>query len=718
MSKVIVRLPGLAVLGVCLCLAVQCLVSQQPAAAQTFSETTEVTVVEVPVQVVKDGEPVRGLTADNFEVYDGRKKQPVTGFEVLDLYSAPAAQTQAAAQSVPAAARRHFLMLFDLSFSEPKSIVKARDAAKTLAKTLHPADMVAVATYSAQKGPQLVLGFTSDRRQIDSAIDTLGVPKLVDRAPDPLRLILTEVEQSVASTGAITNRAQENQAAKEQALLENFKQFSIASQRADDSAQKAAVAAFTRSLADLAKMMGAVDGRKMVVYLSEGFDSRLITGTSSVEEQNKMSEMAATGESYNVDSEARFGDVKTANNVEKMLEEFRRADCVIQAVDIGGLRAGNDQGYQRKGGADSLLMMAKGTGGELYENTNDLSSAVGQMLRRTGVTYVLTYQPEGLKRDGQYHKLRVELKNAPRGSRIVARPGYYAPLPYTQQNPLEKLLQTANDVMSGEESGAISTSVLAAPFQAPGDKAYVPVILEIDGKSLTANTTGTSLPTEIYVYALDETGAVHDFLSQTLGLDLSKAGPMLKQSGLKFFGHLNLLPGDYSLRVLVRNGANGASSLRVVPVHVPNFAQAQAALLPPLFPEPPNRWVLAKEAQRSEEKQPPYPFVVRQESFIPTGRPLLTAGQEAPLALIGYNLGTGELKAESKVLRKDGKEVGPAEVRLLERESGGPPDRLAASFRPPKLDPGEYLLRVTITNGAGVSQTSTAPFTVGAPSHG
>src|SRR5918996_4534836 len=127
MSKVIVRLPGLAVLGVCLCLAVQCLVSQQPAAAQTFSETTEVTVVEVPVQVVKDGEPVRGLTADNFEVYDGRKKQPVTGFEVLDLYSAPAAQTQAAAQSVPAAARRHFLMLFDLSFSEPKSIVKARD---------------------------------------------------------------------------------------------------------------------------------------------------------------------------------------------------------------------------------------------------------------------------------------------------------------------------------------------------------------------------------------------------------------------------------------------------------------------------------------------------------------------------------------------------------------------------------------------------------------
>src|SRR5262249_20833096 len=179
-----------------------------------------------------------------------------------------------------------------------------------------------------------------------------------------------------------------------------------------------------------------------------------------------------------------------------------------------------DQGYQRKGGADSLLQIAKGTGGELYEHYNDLSVAMGQMLRRTGVTYVLTYQPEDIKHDGEFHKLRVELKNAPRGARIVARPGYYAPLPFAKQSPLERLLQTANDVMSGEESGSISTSVLAAPFQVPGkDKAYVPVLIEIDGKTLTANTTGTTLPAEIYVYALDQQGAVHDYLSQTLGLD-------------------------------------------------------------------------------------------------------------------------------------------------------------------------------------------------------
>src|SRR3954454_1613671 len=107
------------------------LVSWPGFAQQTFSGATEVTVVEVPVQVVKDGEPVRGLTAKDFELYDGRKKVPVTGFEVLDLTAPiPAAGTPAAAaqQQVPVSARRHFLMLFDLSNSEPKSILKARQA--------------------------------------------------------------------------------------------------------------------------------------------------------------------------------------------------------------------------------------------------------------------------------------------------------------------------------------------------------------------------------------------------------------------------------------------------------------------------------------------------------------------------------------------------------------------------------------------------------------
>ena len=48
-------------------------------------EEARVVVVEVPVNVVdKDGHPVEGLTAEDFEITDDGKRQPVTGFEVLD----------------------------------------------------------------------------------------------------------------------------------------------------------------------------------------------------------------------------------------------------------------------------------------------------------------------------------------------------------------------------------------------------------------------------------------------------------------------------------------------------------------------------------------------------------------------------------------------------------------------------------------------------------
>ena len=113
-----------------------------------------------------------------------------------------------------------------------------------------------------------------------------------------------------------------------------------------------------------------------------------------------------------------------------MLEEFRRADCRIQAVDIGGLHAGADQGPARVAGRDSLLVMARGTGGELYERFNDLGVAMSQMLARTGVTYVLAVEPEkAAERRREYHPLRVELTHP------SAAPGSSTGRATTRQRP-------------------------------------------------------------------------------------------------------------------------------------------------------------------------------------------------------------------------------------------------------------------------------------------
>src|SRR6185295_673360 len=438
--------------------------------------------------------------------------------------------------------------LFDLGFSKPNSMTRAREAAKRLLHgSFHPADLIAVAAYLPSHGPQLLLGFTTDRRQVEAAIDRLS-PVQNHFAADPL--LLAGAGDAMDDSHEIQGKRAENSSVEtDYQGREASVSAAAALARSEREKQRSTLAAFTRSLAAFAQAMAAVDGRKQVLFLSEGFDSALAIGTVDEAEIQQMDNFSVSGDVWNIDQDQRYGNTKTGSDLEKMLEALRRADCVVQAVDIGGVRASaDDLRAARSQGADGLFMMANSTGGELYQNFNDLGAAMEKMLDRTSVTYVLSFQPD-VKQDGKYHKLRVELKH-PESARVVYRPGYFAPKPYGQRSGMEKLLQTAGQVVSGQEGGPVGLAVLAAPFKAPGDKAYVPVVIEIDGASLLAGQQGATLPAEVYVYAMDEAGAVKDFFTQTMSLDLAKVGEAIRKTGIKVFGDLDLAPGAYSVRVL------------------------------------------------------------------------------------------------------------------------------------------------------------------------
>ncbi len=676
--------------------------------AGRFTDTTDVVLVEIPVQVLRDGQPVRGLTAADFEVYDGRKREPIVSFDVVDLTVTD--ERQVVEGEVPLAGRRHFLLLFDLSFSSPTAIVKARRAAQELVtKGLHPTDLVAVATYS-QAGTQLVLGFTTDRLQVAYALETLGVARPNESVRDPLGIMMADVE-SFRSRG-------ENLGGGGfgfDADAEIMEVLSAAERDTRREAERNAILAMSDSLGEIAGLLGAIQGRKHVVLLSEGFDNSIIIGTEDLARIQEMNTASEFGQTWEIDSDERFGSTSAQNQLIEMLADFQRADAVIQSVDIGGLRAGADV-RPRPPGQEGLFMMANETGGEFFRNYNDLSGAMGALLERNSVTYLLAIQPENLKLDGKPHKLKVKLKNDARGVTLVHRPGYYAPKPYSQQSGMERRIATAGLVLGGAEGGGIGASVLAVPFEGgEGGKAYVPVLIEIDGASLMGSKSSSVLPTEIYAYALDRIGGVRDTFSQVLGLDLDKVGPALAQSGFKFWGDFELPPGEYVVRVLVRNSETGDLGLRVAPLTVPDLGAAQSALLPPLVPEAPGKWLLGRETRPEGSAQPPYPFILRTQPFIPAARPELKSRQATELCMVGYNLGDGELAVSGRLLGGDGSaavETGKLEVSERLRLSSGR-EQFVATWKPGKLAAGEYTLEVTVTDSAtGKRQTSSIPVVV------
>jgi VWFA-related protein len=680
-----------------------------PAAAQkdkkTFADTTSVVVVEVPVTVVRDGEPVADLTAANFEIYDGKQQQKIIGFEVIDLQRAESFDPLA--EPMPIAARRHFMMLFDMAFSEPESIVKARRAARDLVDQLHPTDLAGVAVYTSTRGAELLLGFTSDRRQVELAIETLGVPELVERTPDPLGLVFgnvqdfirqNEVDDAAADLGGAAGDAIQEIA--NERIIEAVSRITSA----ERSAQLNKVSAFTGNLEALANLMASIDGRKHLVYFSEGIPNDLLVGEERSVEQTQARAGLSVADTEEMVGDTFFGATQAQNQLEDVVEGFRRAGCAIQAVDIGGLRALNEV-RGRQAGEESMVSMSKDTGGEFYRNFNDLGEAMTKVLQRTSVTYLLAFQPQNLKLDGEYHKLRVKLVEAPRGARASHRAGYYAPKPFEERNAFERRWETAEIVMSDEDGGPINLAVLAAAFPVAGQKAYVPVVLEVGGESLLAGRADGALELEIYGYATDvEGGRVHDFFVQNLGLDLGQVGGALKQSGLKYWGHFDLPPGEYVARIMVRDRRDGRHSLQRQRVSVPAADDGLSVLLPPMFPEAPGKWVLVREGEE-RQRDVPYPFMASGQPYIPAARPVVPARGATPFYLQGLNLGAG-VELTGEVLSAEGAAVKGAELTWAEPTKNGGVYSVVAQLETNGLKSGEYTLVGTVTGVAGPNSSS------------
>src|SRR5207248_1130962 len=78
-------------------------------AGDPLKETVTVSVVEVPVTVVdRDGNPIRGLTAANFRLFDEGKEHAITAFDSVDFASL---DSLTATSPLNPAARRNFMLL-------------------------------------------------------------------------------------------------------------------------------------------------------------------------------------------------------------------------------------------------------------------------------------------------------------------------------------------------------------------------------------------------------------------------------------------------------------------------------------------------------------------------------------------------------------------------------------------------------------------------------
>ncbi len=683
---------------------------------RVVSETAEAVLVEVPVRVVdRQGNPIRGLTADEFEVYDEGRRQAIVGFDAIDL-AQKGLDHPGDIGPLPPAARRRFLLLFDMSYSRPKELLAAQRAAKEFVLSgLGDQDLAAVASFSVEQGVRILVTFSNDRAQLARAVDTLGLADPTTIGSDPLGFMY---DVMAAAFGGTRNPGATNEA-QAAGLLDTLETHAALVKAHLDHYERARVVRMTQSLRDLATALDAVQGRKDVIYLSEGFETRLLVGAKRTDREN---EFILSGEPWRVDNEKSYGNYHLQTLLREMTAVFRRTDCVVHAVDVGGLAAevGSSPDADPMMARNALFEIANETGGEVFRNDNNLKAQLDRLIARTSLVYVLAFRPDRSGVADGYHELRVKVKRS--GASVSARAGYYERKTFRALSPLERNLSAA-DVLANEiPVQDIGVRVLAVPRPAEGGIAHVPILVELSGEHLLEGEKDGRASIELYAYANDTQNRLSDFFTQTVFLDVAASRQKLRMGGLRYWGELELPPGEHRLRVLVRNGQTGRMGLSVQSLRVPDFSAPGPYLAPPIFVESASAGVVVQGAARPGERRAlrsdDMTIQSGGESLVPTALPEARPGTPLQVSVVAYHFRApeaGELMIGAQVLAADGRPLGDGAIAVLGRSGRDPEDRqtLLVAFTPQSLAPGPYALRVFLRNPAtGQAGYASAPFLV------
>ncbi|MEA2337331.1 MAG: hypothetical protein QOE82_1338 [Thermoanaerobaculia bacterium] len=657
------------------------------AVSAQVKETIDVHLVEVPVTVVdRAGNPVRGLTAANFELFDQGTKQPISNFEAIDFES----EGIRSSSPLNPSARRNFILLFDLSFSSPVGRSKAQEAARNfIAKGMGRRDLAAVATIDVDRGFRMVTALTTDRNLLGSAIAN---PRTFVSA-DPLRIAGSSVLE--LPTNDNVSRADVN-------AVDDF-QADIArgEKKLNDQYNRTRIERQLHLLSDLGRTLRVLPGRKQVILFSEGFDPRLVRGRdarSGADEQDDVSQ-TMSGNVWRVDTDARYGSSMTMMILEEMSRTLRGSDVVLHAVDIQGVRVQNDENGSRINSNDALHLLSRPTGGEVFKNSNDVNADLEKMLRAQNVVYVLGFRAPAAN-SGKFHELKVRVNGVP-GARVVHRAGYYDS---GAESALERSLSNAEIILNDIVQNDIRVASLAAAFPAKDGKAQVPVVIDIAAEGLVRDAKVNAVIAEVYVYAFDDSGVVRDRSYQRLTIDSAR---MAGHNGIKYFPTLTLPPGKYALKTLVRVAGTERKGFSRTDIDVP--ANGDVAVLPPMFLDDPSTWVVVRGASRDESA--PYPFHINGEPFMPSANAEVTNGHARRVALFVFNVEPDELSWESAVTDAQGAHNGaPAEVQRLR---GQDVMKLLFDYAPAGLQAGPASFDITVhKKGSSDARKSSVPLVV------
>jgi VWFA-related protein len=532
-------------------------------APATFS--TRVFLVQVPVVVRdKQGHAVGTLHKEDFQLFDKGKPQIITRFTVEKAGTSSIPAVKAIDAALPegtegeggAPIPEHFIAyLFDDVHLNPGDIARMRVATEQhLDQTMDLITRAAIFTTSGIGQ----LDFTNDRNMIHDALNriqpytrmptspgdcphmTLYMADLVINKQDPNAIAVATADATACSSGVPPQQLVQSAA---------ISALSIGEGETNQSMEV---------LKALVQRMTGTPGSRSIVLISPGF---VLPGD----------------------------DLRPAEA--ELLDRAIRSNVTINTLDATGvyvmIPGGNASsrgtvnttnqtaitGFQsaaRLAEQDVLEELAYGTGGSFFHNDNGMKEGLDQVTKQPEFVYVLGFSPGDMKYDGNKHSLKVTVQNSA-GLTLQSRRAYYAPK--RPKNPEEAAKEDIREaVFSRDEIQDIPVNLKLQFFKSSPVNARVTVISVVDVKNLRFRKDADRSKNTITLVAslFDHNGNFVSGVQRTVDMNLRpQTLTALDTAGLTMPTTFDVSPGNYAIRVVVRDAEGQQMAARNGTVQVP-----------------------------------------------------------------------------------------------------------------------------------------------------
>lgn len=509
-----------------------------PSSQPTFRVRVDAVEIDASVTDAR-GNPVRNLTADDFEILEDKKSQAITSFTLVNVPVERIERPLFGGQPIEPDVLSNQngegrLYVFVLDEVAAEQALRTRRFLRRFIEQYFGANDVAAVSFLGRARRANAQGLTSNARLLLESIDSFsggfGGPSAAPDDPGAILPGQTELSRPADERGLMTRSAM------------------------------AALRSIAEAVADIKGR------RKMLLLVSDNLPvnmQRVIDysgGTLSFAEED----------------------------AHKAITAATRSNVTIYSIDPRGLTADGGLGESETAPIAAatdidhrmnMAALARVTGGFALTNTNSFDQAFSRIVRENSSYYVLGYSSTNDRRDGRYRRLEVRVKQP--GLQVRARSGYLGPMgrerapsEAPRRTPLNPSVATA--VTSPVATTGFPLRVFAAPYRSAQGEASIALAFEIDGNAFAlAERNGVMVGgVEVSYLATDGQNKIHPGEYHIGDLSLKPdAYERLRQKGLRVLSEMRLPRGRFQIRVAVGD-RTGKSGSVVYDLDVPDFARA------------------------------------------------------------------------------------------------------------------------------------------------